>query len=366
MEEDMTSDEQYFLIVIPTDELGGAEQLLKALARNWIKENQKILIICLTSKGKGNGWTDLDNYIKYIPTSSVYKGLAKLSAYLNNNRFRLTISSQVYVNGALGVLRRVGILRTDRLILRESTSIFLRFTGFKKRAYQFFYKVGYRSADLVIYQTELMKSQLEENFTPAKYWNNAVLANPLDIDFVLSRADREVSMQLPPRFILGVGRLIPQKGFDLLIRAFDKLGDSHPDISLVIIGEGDERPRLESLIDEIGLDEKVLLPGFASNPFPIMKQAEVCVLSSRIEGFPNTLLQMMALNAKVVTTICAGGVQDIPFVEKSPIEDETLLADAIYRMLNSNGENEADRITYLAKRSIKGYLQEISNLLNSL
>lgn len=358
----MTSNDQV-LIVIPTDELGGAEQLLKTIARKWINEKQEVLIICLTRQGRGNGWSDLEDNMRYIPTDSVYRGLMKLPAYLQQMKFSLTISSQVYVNGTLGILRGFGILKTRKLVLRESTSVFLRFTGFKKSAYQFVYRLGYKSADLVIYQTELMKNQLEENFAPARNWNNAVLANPLDLDMILSQSEYEMEIDLPSRFILGVGRLIPQKGFDLLINAFKKLSESHPDIALVIIGEGEQRTLLESMIDDLDLRQKVFLPGFISNPFPFMKKATLCVMSSRIEGFPNTLLQMMALNTRVVSTISAGGVDKIPFIESVPVNDTQALILAMKKVLANQETSLSDMRNYLRKRSVGSYLKDIQNHL---
>jgi glycosyltransferase involved in cell wall biosynthesis len=350
------------LIVIPTDELGGAEQLLKVLAKHYIRNKQPIAILCLTAKGKGNGWEDLDAYVYYQTTPNVYKGLLMMRKYLVGKAYSMVLSSQVYINGALGILRKRGVYTTDKLVVRESTSVFVRFKGFKKWGYQQFYQLGYRFADLVVCQTAFMQEQLLDHVPHSNAWNTAVLDNPIELDYIRKQAEVSINIKVRKPYILGVGRLIPQKGFDVLIKAFAEIRQEYPELNLLIIGEGKERQKLEELSQQLELGERFALPGFMANPFPLMKDAEVCVLSSRIEGFPNTLLQMMALNDKVITTLCAGGVEQIPYVEKIATDSISQLKQALQDVLKAEQNHEEERYNYLKKRSVQKYVDDLERL----
>jgi glycosyltransferase involved in cell wall biosynthesis len=113
------------------------------------------------------------------------------------------------------------------------------------------------------------------------------------------------------KILLAVGRLTPQKGFDLLIEAFGKLSERRPDWDLVIIGEGEERQRLELAVSGKGLLGRVLLPGWAGNVADWYARAQLYVMSSRFEGFPNTLGEAMAYGLPVVSFDCETGPSDI-------------------------------------------------------
>jgi glycosyltransferase involved in cell wall biosynthesis len=164
-------------------------------------------------------------------------------------------------------------------------------------------------------------------------------------------------------YIVSAGRLIPEKGFDILIQAFKKISES-VDCDLVILGEGKERDRLLKLIEELELNGRVLLPGFATNVYPFFTHARICVISSRIEGFPNVLLQMMACNSTVVSTLCAGGIEDIEGIITCGTEEIDELADAVLKALAiDHFENNSRYLGYLNENSIENYMMKINSYL---
>src|SRR5262249_9818316 len=111
----------------------------------------------------------------------------------------------------------------------------------------------------------------------------------------------------PNRFVVGaVGRLSAEKGFDLLIRAVGRLLKGGADVQLIIVGDGEERPRLEALITELGLVDRVLMLGYRPDVSELYQAMDVYALSSLSEGLPNVLLEAMALEVPIVATRIAG------------------------------------------------------------
>jgi len=108
------------------------------------------------------------------------------------------------------------------------------------------------------------------------------------------------------RTVVGVGRLIPAKGFDVLLRAYAKIAPAFPEMKLVIAGEGPERERLEALAHALGVAGQLTLAGWLEEPGELLAAADIFVLSSRYEGFPNALLEAMACGVPVIATACTG------------------------------------------------------------
>ncbi|MGQ0649202.1 MAG: glycosyltransferase [Gemmatimonadaceae bacterium] len=135
-----------------------------------------------------------------------------------------------------------------------------------------------------------------------------------------------------PPVVVAVGRLIAAKGYDVLLRAFAQVRRARS-CRLVILGEGPDRAALEQLARDLRIDTGVLLPGFAVNPFAWLSRAGLYVLSSRVEGLPNAVVQAMACGAPVVSTDCPSGPREIleggRWGTLVPVDDVAALADAI-------------------------------------
>lgn len=129
-------------------------------------------------------------------------------------------------------------------------------------------------------------------------------------------------------FIVGVGRLVPQKGFDLLISAHAaviKQGIQH---RLVLIGEGDEQDNLLRLAKELGISDSVVFLGYLSNPYAVLARASLFCLSSRYEGFGLVVAEAAALGIPTITADCVAGPRE-------------LLADGLYGDLVETESAEA-------------------------
>jgi glycosyltransferase involved in cell wall biosynthesis len=151
------------------------------------------------------------------------------------------------------------------------------------------------------------------------------------------------------RLLLAVGRLEAQKGYDDLIGAFIKLSRKFPDWDLAILGEGSLRRTLEAQVHDAALEKRVFLPGRVGNVGEWYERADLCVMSSRYEGFPNALVEAMAYGLPVVSYDCDTGSRDIIRHETDgilvPREDLLALSAALSRVMG----DEALRLRFSKK-----------------
>ena len=137
--------------------------------------------------------------------------------------------------------------------------------------------------------------------------------------------------------VLAVGRLTDQKAFDVLIRAFSLVRKNRP-ARLLILGEGENRPALQSLIKKHGLEQDVNLMGFVQNPYSYLAHASLFVLPSRWEGLPTVLVEALYLGTPIIATDCPGGSREIlkdgQYGRLVPVDAPLILAEAIEGSLN--------------------------------
>jgi len=152
----------------------------------------------------------------------------------------------------------------------------------------------YRFSDALVVQSQYDKDKY------SFHKKSKVILNPLKI--------KQIEQNKREKIILAVGRLDPQKGFDRLIKSFSLL---QTDWQLVVAGEGEERENLQSLIEELNLQEKVFLIGRKKDIENYYAKASIFTLSSRMEGFPNVLAEAMAYGCAVVAFDCLTGPRDI-------------------------------------------------------
>jgi glycosyltransferase involved in cell wall biosynthesis len=143
--------------------------------------------------------------------------------------------------------------------------------------------------------------------------------------------------------VLGVGRLESQKDFKTLIRAFERVRNER-ETRLIILGEGQKREELESLVQTLSITKDVDMPGFVSNPFSYMAESDLFVLSSKFEGLGNVLIEAMATGCPVVSTDCPNGPREIleggRWGRLVPVGNEEKLADAISKSIDESHSSD--------------------------
>lgn len=347
---------------------GGAEQQQLNIFQYLVDTGNSCLTICLTKKTMGC-WEFMEEKgrVIYFPFSSKYAKISYLFLFPTlfyiflSHKISYTFTTQTLINSAVGIFKRIGFLSKAKVIVRESNSIFKLMSGRKLMRYKFGYKIGYSKVDLVICQTEFMKTQLVEALPWLdKLVRVCVIDNPINLKSINEKSKEHIAELNNINYMVAAGSLHPKKGFDILFDAFSQIHEEFPDIKLFVLGEGSERMALTKQIKSLGLENKIFLKGFTNNVYPYFKNAKLCVMSSRIEGFPNVLLQMMSQNHKVVSTISAGGIENIEGIFTAPVKDVTALKIAIIEALNADTKgNRTIFDSFLKKRDLKSFIEKI-------
>lgn len=236
--------------------------------------------------------------------------------------------------------------RTTKLILRPANNItsnqaeLLRAAPLKHRASMAINRFTLGRAAHLICQGEEIASDLRGLGLTQPM---TTIGNPIDVDEVAAAAAAPASLPGSPA-LLAVGRLSAQKGFDILLPAFAQLRRTAPGAQLTIAGTGPDEPALRRQASELGLDGAVHFAGFVANPYPLMRAADLYVLSSRYEGFPNVALEALACGTPVVATACPGVAALLqPGVNGwlAPVEDVDGLAAALAEAITAKLDRAA-------------------------
>lgn len=302
------------LFLVSSMEGGGAERVAALLCNHWVMKGHSVTLMP-TFSGRGECIYPLDDRV-VLDFLADRVGSRKRSS-LNKIRRMVTLrqtiqelSPDVVVSflppvNVAALLAVIG-LRT-RVIVSERIYPPLMSSGW---LLSFLRRVTYPSADVVVMQTRRGISWLNKMIPTAA---GAVIPNPAVYPLSSGKPEIEPNSVLPSSrlVLLAVGRLDMQKGFDILLSAFSKLTHQFPEWDLVILGEGSQREQLERQVHKLGLDAQVHLPGRVGNLADWYQRADLYVMSSRFEGFPNTLIEAMAYGLPAVSFGCKTGPEDI-------------------------------------------------------
>ncbi|WPV01183.1 glycosyltransferase [Mucilaginibacter sp. cycad4] len=334
--------------IIPSLKGGGAERVIISLANYFNKNNFQSVLISLNNDVPAY---EIENGVKVVYLTNRQKSqfthriyhiaetFYKLIKLLRTEKPVCTLSFITSANIWAGItcsLTRVPYIVSERTSPDRSV---ISFNYLHKHLALNLYK---KSAAVVVSAKGVEDCLLKDK--DFKALNNIErITNAVTI--FQSPSDQKVHHR---RFILGVGRLAYVKGFDILIEAYAKSGLN--DIDLIIIGDGEERANLVCQIFNLGLKERVLLPGSRNNLQDYYSQAEMFVLPSRNEGYPNALVEAMSFGCPSVAVDCNFGPAEIIsngengiLVNKASING---LADAMRRLagnetLKTNLGNQA-------------------------
>ena len=281
--------------------------------------------------------------------------LRPLVDYLRRERPEAMLST-VSFNGLVALWAREISGVPTRVVVREANTLSQHVSGGKHEFRSLPRLIGewYPKADAVVAVSDGVRDDLERS-AKLKAGIAQTIHNGVDIERVEKLGAEPIehpwlTAHRRTPVILSVGRLKPQKAYPTLLRAFAQLRRRRT-VKLVILGEGKDREKLEALVEELGLGKDVDLPGFASNPYPFMARADLFVLASNWEGFPNVLIEALAAGCSVVSTDCPSGPREVldggRYGRLVPIDDPSALALGIEASLDA--EPDAERARHRAR-----------------
>ncbi len=205
------------------------------------------------------------------------------------------------------------------------------------------------------------------------YIINELGAEPIQVETIYNtfdfeniyRLSQEVDSDIPnEEYIIHIGRYdLAHKRQDILIDAYSRAGLPH---KLILLGQGRDREKIASIIDDYGLRDRVILAGFKSNPYPWIKRASLLAFSSDFEGFARVLLEALALDTPVVSTDCPTGPSEILTGELSqflvPVGDSKALAFKMKEALREYPKIDKSIFSKFTKEQI---IKEYKRLLES-
>lgn len=334
---------------------GGAERVISRMANYWAAKGWEINLLTFDD-GKQKPFYDLDSQISHIPLGIAgYSPNAILGLWNNLTRIQALRSAIIkskpnVVISFMNQTNEIVLLATRWLnvpvVVSERNDPASQTTG---KIWVQLRQWTYPLADHIVVQTK----RAGDYFSPKLQERIIVIPNPV----LLPPDEKEpVNKLLGEKTLIAMGRLVPQKGFDMLLEAMAKLKDRYPEWTLTILGEGELRPKLESLCNKLGLGDRVHLLGRVTNPHEFLKQADIFIMSSRFEGFPNALCEAMACGLPVISTDCPNGPREIirDGVDGIliPNEDVLALGVAMERLMSDETERKSlgDRAKEVTER----------------
>jgi glycosyltransferase involved in cell wall biosynthesis len=315
---------------------GGAERIMSILANYWAARGWQVTLITFVDKSQTPFYA-LDDRINYRSLDIAGNSTNFFDAIANNVRRILRLRKAIANSEPDVVISFIDQANVQTLLATKGLHIptivserTVTLDSTLGKTWKQIRKWTYLLADALVMQTERSL-----DYIPARWKSlTRIIPNPVILPPVSIDGDRQL---LKPNSVLAMGRLEYQKGFDVLLQAFARLKDSYPQWTLTVLGEGSLRSELEKLRDSLGLKDRVFLIGRQQNSYQYLKQAEIFVLSSRYEGFPNALCEAMACGLPVIATDCPCGPRELIRDENDgiliPPENITALAEAMEHLM---------------------------------
>lgn len=336
-------------IVLPNLKPGGVERMRIVLIKYFLSQGYAVDLVLMREAGALTEEVPKEVNIVNLRKSR-YRGLPlSLCLYLKNRKPDVLLSAMWPLN-IISVLAVKLIGHKIRLVISEH-SILSEAYAEKGKIHSFFLKLSIRALYPLAHSRIAVSKGVVDDLQKISGNLNCdytVVGNPASMtgggERILEMPKLLNKLQAP--IILSVGTLKLVKNHELLILAFFELLKTR-DATLVIIGEGVQRPRLEKLIAELGLIDKVLLPGFYSDISSWYTYSDLFVLSSNHEGFGNVIVEALSHGLPVVSTDCPSGPREIlcdgKYGRLVPVGDVRVLADAMHAALSETPDRDSLR-----------------------
>lgn len=298
--------------ILPDLSAGGAERVTITIARILKKQGCDVEFLNLGfHEGDMVSWIEPEFKMTCFNCRRVLNAISMLKAFMVAHPDSIYFSSREHVN-IVGLLaaKYARVPMIVRIPNMPKNNLTKGMAGFKMRVIKAINQWLLPSAKMVIAQNEEMRKQLLD-FYPLP--DNKVIAinNPVDRDYVVASAeDSNNPFNTSETNFLNVCNIAYSKGIDILIEAWNKVKTAIPNAHMYVAGRNNSE-YAQQLMEKIKDSSDFTFLGFKSNPYPYLKHCDVFVLPSRMEGFPNVVLEAMCFNRPVASTTCVAVVKDI-------------------------------------------------------
>lgn len=349
------------IFILPDLESGGAERVVTTIANALPREKFSPKIMLLRKEGAYLKLLKNDVEVIDLKTQRIRNALFPIFREIQKRRPDIVFTGFGEVNAYLSLF--VKFFPKTKFIARETNVVSKHVT---RPEIRFFYNF-YNNFDKIICQSDDMRMDLiqEIGVKPEKLIK---INNPVDIDFIenkLACSEKPEGFKEDYRNVVAIGNLSPRKGFDNLLKVFTHLRDEK--IMLHILGDGRDREALLALKDELKL-VNITFHGRQENPYRYLKFADLFVLSSRYEGFPNVLLEAGACGIYSLANNCPGGINEIiqPQIngEISDITDDINFARKLVECLKIHKNPEIIKNSIKSRFSKDVIMQKYEDVLS--
>lgn len=339
------------VLVISALSAGGAERIIISLANHWVEHGSDVTLVTFDGQPP---YYPVDSKVTLRQLNIDSSSRPLIHAFISTGRRILALRRVVRESEPDIVISFLGKINALTVLATRGLKVPVVVSERNNPDRQVFRPIWrwlrlrlYRLAVCVVTPSQGVLSW----FPKAIQARGRVIPNPVDLP-----ANMPARVPGPP-VLIAVGRLVPQKGFDLLLSAFSKIAEDFPDWTLTIRGEGDERNRIEELRDELGLRERVRLPGITEKPGQWVDEGEIFVLSSRYESFGNVITEAMVAGLPIVSFDCPWGPGEILADGVDGIlvqpEDADALAEAMARLIRDAELRE--RLSKAAQQNVRRF-----------
>ncbi|AFY52858.1 glycosyltransferase [Rivularia sp. PCC 7116] len=332
---------RHIAFFIPSMVGGGAERVVVNLLKGMLSKDVSLDLVLASATGAYMNQIPPQVRIVNLDCQRVIKAILPLSRYLRENKPNVLISHLCHANVIAALAKLLALTDTKIILVEHDTLSVSESEVFRARFVPPLMKLLYPRADKIVGVSEAVSRDLETELGLKKGIVQTIynpVVNRELIDKAKAPLDHPWLQPNSPPVFIAVGRLTLKKDFATLIKAFANLRQKVA-VRLIILGEGELRPELETITNNLGIANDVSMPGFVKNPYAYMSRASAFILSSLWEGLPTVLIEAMACGCPVISTDCPSGPKEIlaegKYGELVPMSDVMALSSAMLRVLES-------------------------------
>jgi glycosyltransferase involved in cell wall biosynthesis len=301
---------------------GGAEKVVATLCPEYLKAGVELSLLCLETNifytiegispvylspqtgGEEGGAKKL---------TSLFAFASKLKKYVKDNQIDL-VQSHIYRSNYVNILARLFGTKHKVQIVNHGMPSQYKNEGLSGKINRYLIRWLYPKADQVICPSQGMIEEFIELGVSRE--NTQLIQNPFDLEEITTKAKEKLDnpkFEFDPnkKYIISIGRLHAVKRMDDVIWAFHELQKEMDDVELIILGDGDQRESITSLIMELAIGKKIHIPGQVKNPYNYLARSNMLLSASEFEGFSNVIVEALTLGVPVISTDCESGPREI-------------------------------------------------------